>query len=367
MYPVKQSTAITVPVFAHDANGDAVTGLLDAGFTKRISKNGAAFAAMTVTITEMENGWYSLPLSTAHTDTLGLLTITLLHGSAKQINLQFRVHASLPDDLALASVCTEARLAELDAANLPTDVANVQADTDDIQTRLPAALVGGRIDASVGAYGAALDFNATQKASINSEVDGALDTAIPVTPTADSVNERLKRLEEDVTPTRAGNLDNLDAAISTRATPAQVNTEVDNALDTAIPVTPTADSVNERLKALDDLLQSGGSGDAAAILADTADMQPKLGAPAGASVSADIAAVKAAIDTDTIPELAQAIPPATPTLKQAVMLPYMSARNKVDVTATTKEIHNDAGTVIAKKALSDDGTTYSEAEMVAGP
>ncbi len=32
-----------------------------------------------------------------------------------------------------------------------TQVAAVQADTDDIQTRIPAALVGGRIDASVGA------------------------------------------------------------------------------------------------------------------------------------------------------------------------------------------------------------------------
>lgn len=322
MYPLKQSTALTVPVFAHDANGDAVTGLVDAGFTKRISKNGSAFAAMTVTLTEMENGWYSVPLSTAHTDTLGLLTVTFTHASAKQINLQFRVHANLPDDLALASVCTEARLAELDAANLPTDVANVQSDTDDIQTRLPVALVGGRMDADVGNLQAGV-----------------------------------------ITATEAPNL---DAAISTRATPAQVNTEVDNALDTAIPVTPTADSINERVKALDDLLQSGGAGDAAAILADTADMQPKIGAPA-ADLAADVAAIKAAIDTDTIAELAQAIPAATPTLKSAMMLLYMMARNKVDVTATTKEVHNDAGTVIAKKALSDDGTTYSEAEMAAGP
>ena len=71
MYPLKQSAAITIPVFVHDVNGDAVTGLVDGGFTKRISKNGAAFAAMTVTITEQENGWYTLPLSAAHTDTLG--------------------------------------------------------------------------------------------------------------------------------------------------------------------------------------------------------------------------------------------------------------------------------------------------------
>ena len=58
------------------------------------------------------------------------------------------------DNAALASVCTGPRLAELDAANLPADVAGVRADTDDIQTRVPAALVSGRMDSSVGAMAA---------------------------------------------------------------------------------------------------------------------------------------------------------------------------------------------------------------------
>jgi len=100
-----------------------------------------------------------------------------------------------------------------------TSVDNIQADTDNIQTRLPAALIGGRMDSSIGAIAAGVDLSATMKASVNAEVDSALDTAIPVTPTADSVNERLKRLEEDVTPTRAGNLDNLNATVGSRAVP----------------------------------------------------------------------------------------------------------------------------------------------------
>src|SRR3989337_1494054 len=37
---------------------------------------------------------------------------------------------------------------------------------------------------------------------------------------------------------------------------AEVNAEVDTALNTAIPVSPTADSVNERVKAIDDKLPS---------------------------------------------------------------------------------------------------------------
>lgn len=47
-------------------------------------------------------------------------------------------------------------------------------------------------------------------------------------------------------------LTNLDAAVTTRATPAQVNTEVAAQLNTAVPGSPAADSINERLKTLDD-------------------------------------------------------------------------------------------------------------------
>ncbi len=71
--------------------------------------------------------------------------------------------------------------------------------------------------------------------------------------------------------------------------------------------------------------------------------------------------------TDAMSELAQAAPTATPTIAQALMLMYMALRNKLDVDASNKEIHNNTGTVIAKKALTDDGTTYSEAEMTSGP
>ncbi len=70
------------------------------------------------------------------------------------------------DNAALASVATEARLSELDAANLPTDIdailvdtgttlpgalVTIQSDTDDIQTRLPATLINGRMNSDVEA------------------------------------------------------------------------------------------------------------------------------------------------------------------------------------------------------------------------
>ena len=70
---------------------------------------------------------------------------------------------------------------------------------------------------------------------------------------------------------------------------------------------------------------------------------------------------------EVLVELAQAIPVAAPSARAGLTLLYMALRDKVDVDGSFKEIHNDAGTVVSKKAITDDGTTYSEAKMVAGP
>ena len=44
-------------------------------------------------------------------------------------------------------------------------------------------------------------------------------------------------------------------------TPADVETEVKSALNTAIPGSPVTDSVNERIKAIDELIEASGDGD----------------------------------------------------------------------------------------------------------
>ncbi len=59
--------------------------------------------------------------------------------------------ATIVTQTTAASIRTAVGLA---SANLDTQIAAVQADTDNIQTRIPAALVSGRIDASVEAMAA---------------------------------------------------------------------------------------------------------------------------------------------------------------------------------------------------------------------
>lgn len=83
----------------------------------------------------------------------------------------------------------------------------------------------------------------------------------------------------------------------------------------------------------------------------------------GIIINTDLSAIK----TVSLAELPQAAPTAAPDLEAAVMLLYMSLRDKLDVDSSEMRIHNDAGTVIAKAALSDAAGLFTRAELVSGP
>lgn len=114
-------------------------------------------------------------------------------------------------------------------------------------------------------------------------------------------------------------------------------------------------------------------GNIAAILADTNELQTD-NIPGLISALNDLAAsdvltqVNAALDT-AISELGVAAPAATPTIRTGLMLLYMALRNKTVVQTSgtdALEVYNDAGTIIAKKLLTDDGSDLTEAEMTSG-
>ena len=159
---------------------------------------------------------------------------------------------------------------ELQADDYPTSIAAVKTDT-------AAILVDTAVIGALGAGLSAVPWNAAWAAEVQSECADALTAYDPPTKTE------------------------MDTAHALLATPAQVNTEVVDA-----------------------------------------------------------------IGTDTISELAQATPTATPTVKTALMLLYMIARNKLTTTSTELGVYNDAGTKIIKKTLADDGSTYTETEMGSG-
>lgn len=229
---------------------------------------------------------------------------------------------------------------------------DIIADTNDIQSRLPAALVGGRMDSSVGAYqtgmaplqptvaGRTLDVTLTGEAGLDfdntagtlakgtditgfNDLDAAgvrgavglaaanLDTQLSgIQSDTDNIQTRLPaalvggRMDSDMQAAAAGVITstvapNLDAAVSTRATPAQVNAEV---LDV--------------------------------------------------------------LNVDTFAESA-AVPAATSTLVDKIRWLFTLARNKITQTSTTQTLRNDADTAdVSTSTHSDDGTTHTRGEWV---
>jgi hypothetical protein len=139
-------------------------------------------------------------------------------------------------------------------------------------------------------------------------------------------------------------------------------------------------------------------GTAGTSTAQTGDAYARLGAPAGASVSADIAAIEAqtddigaagagltavpwnaawdaevqsevvdALNIDTYVEPGQGTPPATATLVQKIGYLYKSWRNKKTQTASEWALYADDGsTKDQESAVTDDGTTTTKAEIQTG-
>lgn len=230
---LKQSATANVMVFMTDS-ADHVSGKASLTLTITASKDGGAFASISPTVTERGSGWYSLALTASHTDTLGDLALHVTGSGADPSDLACRVVAGALD----ADVSSRLAAAGYTAPDNAT-IATIQADTNDLQTRLPAALVGGRIDASVGAMAAGV---VTAAAVATDAIDGDAIAASAVTELQAglALSSQVDALEGDtatllarLTSGRASNLDNLDATISSRLA-AAAYTAPDNAGITTI-------------------------------------------------------------------------------------------------------------------------------------
>lgn len=114
--------------------------------------------------------------------------------------------------------------------------------------------------------------------------------------------------------------------------------------------------------------------DVGASATQTGDNFARLGAPAGASVSADVAAVKtdsAAVNTALTgaqAEPGQGAPAVNASVATKIAYLYKAWRNKKTQTGTTQSLFADDATTVDQKAtVSDDGTTMTVGEVAAGP
>ena len=148
-----------------------------AGHTTAGTVGEALSHADVATSTRLASASYSAPPSAATISTQVNADITTAHGAG---SYQTASTAGLATATDVTNAVT-AIDAHTDSAVSPlataAALAAVQADTDDLQTRLPAALVGGRIDASVGAMAADVLTSSALAGSAVTEIQTGLATA----------------------------------------------------------------------------------------------------------------------------------------------------------------------------------------------
>jgi hypothetical protein len=178
---LKQSTSVDVGIgpFLDETDGKtAETGLTITQPDIRLKKNGGAWAQKNAaqTLSHEEAGWYEVTLDATDTNTLGILIVAVHESGALPVWKEYMVvPAMIYDSIVAGSDRLDTNVTHVgDTAQTAGDII---ADTNDIQTRLPAALVSGRIDASVGAMAANVMTAAAAAADLTTELQSGLATA----------------------------------------------------------------------------------------------------------------------------------------------------------------------------------------------
>ena len=258
-------------------------------------------------------------------------------------------------------------------ASLAADIAAIEAQTDDI--------------GAAGAGLTAMPWNAAWDAEVQSEVQDAIEannldhvvgtaTAIPAivagtyldqmmddgTAVFDRTTDSLQAIRDHATTIKTETASILTdtaeigaAGAGLSAIPwnaswdAEVQSEVADAVDAAIPAVPTAGSINDVLKDLDARLPASGT----------------ISTLTAANINTEVVD---ALNVDTYAEPGQGAPAATATLAAKVGYLYKAWRNKKDNDGTTTNLYaDDATTVDQKQATSEAAGTVTKGEWATGP
>jgi hypothetical protein len=90
MRVLRKSQTRNVVVFMTDSS-DHISGKTGLTLAITASKDGASFASITPTVTELTNGWYKLALTASHTDTLGDLALHITATGADTLDFMMEV------------------------------------------------------------------------------------------------------------------------------------------------------------------------------------------------------------------------------------------------------------------------------------
>jgi hypothetical protein len=261
LFKIAESTAARrrVPFYLVDATDGLTPETGEVGGQPQLSKNGGAWANTAGVLVAVGNGQYYVELTAGELDTLGRATC---------------------------------RYKSANTAESPSPVLDVVAFDPFDATALGLT----RVDAAVTSR------STVTTANVETAVSTIMNTAIPGSPTANSINERIATMDTAYTAARGAALDYLDASVAARATPAQVNAEVVDVLD---------------------------------------------------------------VDA-TWDELTPGARPVNPTITQILRFIYQVSRNKMEITDSTITFYQDDGTTPCFAfSRADDGSTYTRGEVAA--
>ena len=409
-WPVKKNAAFTVTFPIYDNDGDLVSSA--AALDSEVDKDAGGFIDATNEATEVgASGIYKLLLTSteANADIVTTITKTTTTDAKTAVNVMYTATRQLLD---LAFPTTTGRSIDVTAAGeVGLDLDNTSGAlgtsnydaffltagllaTDAVTAAKIAAdaigaseIANGAIDAATFAAGAidaatfaagAIDASAIASFAITAAKIGTdaitsdkiAANAIGASEIADGAIDAGAIAADAITSAKIADFAILAINLGTDAITA------DKVAADTIAASELATSAVQEIR--DSILSDSTpflGASIAAILTDTTEIGVAgaglTAVPWNAAWDAEVESeVNDALDT-AIAELSQAIPTATPTVRTALMLLYMALRNRLDIDTTGasdfKEIYNDAGTVITKKTLTDDGATYSEAEMISGP
>jgi hypothetical protein len=97
MRQLAQSAAANVMVFV-TSSADHTSGIPGLSLVITASKNGAAFASVSPTVTDRGSGWYNLALTASHTDTLGDLSLHITAAGSDPTDVVMSVAAAGSSD-----------------------------------------------------------------------------------------------------------------------------------------------------------------------------------------------------------------------------------------------------------------------------
>lgn len=209
---LKLSTAANRMVFMADS-ADHVTGKTGLTLTITASKDGAAFASITPTVTERGSGWYALALTTTHTNTLGALAYHVTAAGADPADFFDQVAADLP------------------GASVASVTSRVTANVDRI---------GGDADAATGLQNAGTTYFGL--GVFGAKVDSISNNVITPASIQTGAFTAAKFAANAITSTVAPLLANLDATVTSRQATFTTSTGVTLPAAVASPTNITAAS-----------------------------------------------------------------------------------------------------------------------------